>query len=185
MAKGHLVKVNFEVINSNWGKNALERVLAAIKPEHARILTEKPILSSAWYPFPAHADLAMTSCRLLMNGDVEYYRIGARTHLGLLSKFLHRILFMTVRSPQDMINKGPSFWKMNFNMGKVEVSHTGPGECSFEASGFPFDHQYFEVWNGTLFWFEDALARSGAKNIRSRLFKPLNGVVGLEFKWDR
>ena len=39
----------------------------------------------------------------------------------LVAKFLHKLLFLRARSPKDLIDRVPSFWKLNLNTGWVRA----------------------------------------------------------------
>src|SRR5690349_3909313 len=74
--KGTILKSRLGFVEQHWGREGVERVLAALPPDDQRAL--RPILTVKWYPFEIGERLDAAIVATLGDGkSEEFERLGA------------------------------------------------------------------------------------------------------------
>jgi hypothetical protein len=126
--KGAVLKSRLSFVQDHFGKEGLERVLAALPEGDRRTL--KMLFTSNWYPFELGKSLDDGIVRVLGGGRPEFFeRLGAASAEKNLST-IHSG-FITRSDAHGFLAKSPSFYSLYYETGRREYTPVGPKEGVF------------------------------------------------------
>jgi hypothetical protein len=132
--KGSNIMNRQAFISDRFGPAAWDRVLEALPPHDARLLSPR-LLASHWYPFETYNRVDDTICRLFGNGDLNLCR-----DLGIDSA--RRALSGTYRlylkdGPAALLRRLAALHGTFYDAGSMEVTGLGPGHCAIRTVYVP------------------------------------------------
>jgi hypothetical protein len=126
--KGAVLKSRLSFVQDHFGKEGLERVLAALPEGDRRTL--RMLFTSNWYPFDLGKSLDDGIVRVLGGGRPEFFeRLGAASAEKNLST-IHSG-FITRSDAHGFLAKSPSFYSLYYETGRREYTPVGPKEGVF------------------------------------------------------
>jgi uncharacterized protein (TIGR02265 family) len=158
--KGAILKARLGFVEQHWGRDGLERVLAALSEEDRRAL--HAVLTVKWYPFEVGERLDAAIVRVLGDGRTEVFeRLGqasADANLATLHKG-----FLTPGRPHVFLSKAPQIYNFYYETGRRTYEQTG------ERSGVMTTYEA-ETFSGpdclsVIGWYRRALELCGAQGV--------------------
>jgi hypothetical protein len=159
--KGAVLKSRLAFVQENFGKEGLERVVAAMPEGDQRTL--KMLFTSNWYPFAMGKALDDTIVRVLGGGKPEFFeRLGAASAEKNLSS-VHSG-FLTKGDAHGFLAKSPSFYSLYYETGRREYTQVGPREGVFTT----YDAETFSAPDclTVVGWYRKALELCGVKGVK-------------------
>jgi uncharacterized protein (TIGR02265 family) len=158
--KGAVLKSRIAFVESHFGKDSLQQVLASLPPEDQRPL--RLLFTSNWYPFELGKRLDDAIVRVVGGGRPDFFeRLGAASAETNLSS-LHAG-YLTPGDPQAFLAKAPQIYSLYYESGRREYTPTGP------TAGLLITHGA-ETFSApdcltVVGWYKKALEMCGAKNV--------------------
>ena len=158
--KGAVLKARLAFVEQNWGREALEKVVASLSREDQESL--RVILTVKWYPFEVGERLDAAIVRELGGGRTEVFeRLGAASADANLSS-VHKN-FLTPGKPHLFLGKAPAIYGFYYETGRRTYEPTG------ERSGVmtTFEAETFSVPDCLTVagWYRRALEMCGAGGV--------------------
>lgn len=158
--KGAVLKARMSFVEQNWGKDALDKVLASLSKEDQEAL--RVLLTVKWYPFGIGERLDAAIVRELGGGRSEVFeRLGAAsadTNLGGAHK-----AFLAPGRPHVFLGKAPQIYGFYYETGRRTYEQTG------ENSGVltTYDAETFSAPDclSVIGWYKRALELCGVSNV--------------------
>jgi uncharacterized protein (TIGR02265 family) len=159
--KGAVLKARLSFVEQNWGKPALEKVLASLSREDQETL--RVILTVKWYPFAIGERLDAAIVRELGGGRTEVFeRLGAASADANLSS-VHKG-FLTPGRPHVFLGKAPQIYGFYYETGRRTYEQTG------ETAGVltTYDAETFSAPDclSVVGWYRRALELCGVTNVK-------------------
>jgi hypothetical protein len=180
--KGAVLKSRLAFVQDHFGKEGLERVLAALPEGDRRTL--KMLFTSNWYPFALGKSLDDGIVRVLGGGRPEFFeRLGAASAEKNLST-IHGG-FLTKGDAHGFLAKSPSFYSLYYETGRREYTPVGPKEGVFTTHGA--DTYSAPDCLTVVGWYRKALEMCGVKGvkIKEEECRALGGAVcRYRVKWE-
>jgi len=133
------------------GEPALARVLAAMKPENARVIAGG-LARNNWYPFDAYLDFCLTGDRVLGKGDYSHARANAAIAAEADLNIFLKVMVMVFSTPSELVQKLPTIWSKYYDSGVIVVTQDTPEQIRVELRDFPTPHAlHCEIISG---WVE-------------------------------
>jgi uncharacterized protein (TIGR02265 family) len=159
--KGLIINSRKEFVESHFGREAWQRVLAAISPEDRGQLADL-VITAKWYPFGIGERLDKAIVDVLGDGDKRIFeKIGAESARKGLTK-VHKT-FVTKGDPQAFMKKAGMIYKFYYDTGYREYEETGPASgvlTTYEAETFSAVDCLTVIG-----WYREALKMCGARNV--------------------
>ncbi len=137
--RGNALSSGAEYLRKRHGEEAIAKVFAAMKPEHASIVSGW-IARSNWYPFDAYIGFCEAADRILGKGDGSQARetaaIAAEADLGTFLKFVVSVF----GTPSELMKRLAMVWGRYYDGGQLVVTEDGPNGMKFEVRDFPTPH---------------------------------------------
>jgi uncharacterized protein (TIGR02265 family) len=134
--KGTILKSRLGFVEQHWGREGVERVLAALPAEDQRAL--RPILTVKWYPFEIGERLDAAIVEVLGDGRSEVFeRLGAASADANLTT-LHK-QFLSPGRPHVFLGKAPQIYGFYYETGRRTYEQTGDAAgvlTTYEAETF-------------------------------------------------
>lgn len=159
--KGAVLKSRLAFVQDNFGKDGLQRVLAAMPEGDQRTL--KMLFTSNWYPFELGKALDDTIVRVLGGGRTEFFeRLGAASAEKNLST-IHSG-YLTKGDAHGFLAKSPSFYSLYYETGRREYAPAGPKEGVFTT----YDAETYSAPDclTVVGWYLKALEMCGIAGVR-------------------
>jgi len=159
--KGAVLKSRLTFVQDNFGKEGLERVLAAM-PEGDR-RTVKMLFTSNWYPFDLGKAFDDTIVRVLGGGRSEFFeRLGAASAEKNLST-IHSG-YLTKGDAHGFLAKSSSFYSLYYETGRREYAAVGPKEGVFTT----YDAETYSAPDclTVVGWYRKALEMCAVKGVK-------------------
>ncbi|MGE5552009.1 MAG: hypothetical protein ACM3ZC_15970 [Bacteroidota bacterium] len=122
-----------EYIRDTYGQEGLERVMAAVDPETARMLDN--VMPISWVPADKIREFYRIANKLLGDGTTALYRrIGAANAERDLPRFFKSLLALA--GPEMVFGMFGMVWKMYYDTGQIKVIKKEPGFIAVEIKGF-------------------------------------------------
>ena len=159
--KGGVLKSRLQFVEDAAGKEAVQRVLAALSDEDRKSLGM--LLTAQWYPFDLGKRLDAAIVKELGNGREEYFeRLGEASADKNLTT-VHRN-FLTQGDAHGFLAKAPTIYKLYYGNGRREYERTG------EKSGRLTTHEA-ETFSAPdcltiIGWYRRALQLCGVNDVR-------------------
>ena len=158
--KGAVLKSRIAFVESHFGKDAVQRVLASLPGDDQRPL--RLLFTSNWYPFELGKRLDDAIVRVVGGGRADFFeRLGAASAEKNLSS-LHAG-YVTPGDPQAFLAKAPQIYSLYYETGRREYTPTSPTAgllTTHEAETFSAPDCLTVVG-----WYKKALEMCGAKNV--------------------
>jgi hypothetical protein len=158
--KGSTITGRLKYVRTRHGEEGVARLLAAVQPATRAVLNEQ-VLAASWVPFAVFIDLCVTIDKLFGRGDlalcVDVGRYTAEVNLPVLYKIFYR-----VSSPQYILTKGASLWRMNYDAGQLTVE-SGDHSTRLILEHFPTPHRAHCL--SVLGWATRSVEMSGGKRV--------------------
>jgi len=158
--KGVILKSRLAFVEQFFGKEGVQRVLAAMPQNDQRTL--RMLFTSNWYPFELGKALDDTIVRVLGGGKVEFFeRLGAASAEKNLAT-VHSG-FLTKGDAQGFLAKTPSIYSLYYESGRREYEQVGPKEGVLTT----YDAQTFSAPDclTVIGWYKKALEMCGVRGI--------------------
>jgi hypothetical protein len=121
-------------VTDRFGRQAWQRVLAALGAEDAGLLSPR-ILASAWYPFDIYNRVDETICKLFGNGSPGLCReMGADSACRALSG-TYRVYMKD--GPTALLRRLAVLHRTFYDSGSMEVTPVGDGHCVIRTAYAP------------------------------------------------
>lgn len=159
--KGAVVKSRLAFVQEHFGKDGLERVIAAVPEGDRRTL--RMLFTSNWYPFELGKALDDAIVRVLGGGRPEFFeRLGAASAEKNLST-LHAG-FLTTGDAHGFLAKSPAFYSLYYASGRREYAPAGPNEGVLTTS----DAETYSAPDclTVVGWYRKALEMCGIAGVR-------------------
>lgn len=158
--KGTILKSRLAFIEQHWGREGVDRVLAALPDDDQKTL--RTILTVKWYPFAIGERLDAAIVDVLGGGRTEIFeRLGAASadaNLGSVHK-----QFLAPGKPQVFLGKAPQIYGFYYETGSRSYEATGPSSGVITTRGA----ETFSVPDclTVIGWYKRALELCGAQGI--------------------
>jgi hypothetical protein len=159
--KGAVLKSRLAFAQDHFGKEGLQRVLAAMPEGDQRTL--KMLFTSNWYPFELGKLLDDTIVRVLGGGRPEFFeRLGAASAEKNLST-IHSG-YLTKGDAHGFLAKSSSFYSLYYETGRREYAPAGPKEGVFTT----YDAETYSAPDclTVVGWYRKALEMCGMTGVR-------------------
>jgi len=156
--KGYSLLSSRTVIESQHGKDTVQKIIDSLPPEHQTIFSN-PILSHAHYPLEAYVHWLEGELRFVYHGDEKALN---RQFLAATEKALNGVYSMMQRFPSPMaaIHGMAAFNHLDGMVTeKVEIA---PAQALFVYRGFQKRHAIYEIVLRN--WWIAVVKRTGGKN---------------------
>ncbi|HTC23335.1 MAG TPA: TIGR02265 family protein [Gemmatimonadales bacterium] len=158
--KGAVLKSRIAFIEENFGKDAVQQVLATLPPDDQRPF--RLLFTSNWYPFELGKRLDDAIVRVVGQGRADFFeRLGAASAEKNLSS-LHAG-YLTPGDPQAFLGKAPQIYSLYYETGRREYTATGPTAGTLTT----YDAETFSAPDclTVVGWYRRALELCGAKRV--------------------
>ena len=158
--KGAILKSRLGFVEQHWGRDGLERVLAAL-PEDDR-QTLQMVLTVKWYPFEIGERLDAAIVQVLGGGETDVFeQLGAASadvNLGGVHKG-----FLTPGRPHLFLGKAPQIYGFYYETGRRTYEPTGDHSGAITT----YDAETFSVPDclTVVGWYRRALELCGARDV--------------------
>jgi uncharacterized protein (TIGR02265 family) len=123
--KGAVLKSRLAFVEEHFGKEGLQKLLAAMEPDEQRTL--RMLFTANWYPFTLGKRLDDAIVRVLGDGKREYFeRLGEASAQKNLTT-LHSG-YIATGDPHAFLQKAPAIYAMYYETGRREYQKTGERE---------------------------------------------------------
>ncbi len=159
--KGAVLKSRLAFVQENFGKDGVQRVLAAFPEGDQRTL--KMLFTSNWYPFELGKGLDDAIVRVLGGGKPEFFeRLGAASAEKNLST-VHGG-YLTKGDAHGFLAKSPSFYSLYYETGRREYTPVGPKQGVFTT----YDAETFSAPDclKVVGWYRKALEMCGVAGVK-------------------
>ncbi len=159
--KGAVLKSRLAFVQDNFGKDGLQRVLAAMAEGDQRTL--RMLFTSNWYPFVLGKTLDDTIVRVFGGGRTEFFeRLGAASAETNLST-IHSG-YLTKGDAHGFLAKSPSFYSLYYETGRREYTPAGPTAGVFTT----YDAETYSAPDclTVVGWYRKALEMCGVKGVK-------------------
>lgn len=161
----------------NAGEAKLNAAIEKASPESKEIF-KSMIISDAWYPESAVAEMAKIEFKLL--GKETVFKIVRARAVNTMST-VYKILLRLFISPQKFAENNKRLWDSLHNSGDFKVTVNEPKTHTIEISDFDFiTSEYLLSW---VEYHSAVLEMTGAKNIKSNYIKTKDKYI-FKFSWD-
>jgi hypothetical protein len=137
--KGSTLGSRLQWVDAHHGPEGRAKLMATLQPD-SRLVVERRILKSAWYPFEAFLDVTVCIDKLFGVGDLalckELGRFGADANLPTLYR-----LFYILGSVRWIMDRAAALWGVNYDSGKLAIEHIEPGLTVMHIEGFATPHR--------------------------------------------
>jgi hypothetical protein len=161
--KGIAVLSCLRFVRERHGEEGLERLRAAITPEHRSMLDAR-VLPHAWTPFELIVDLNVQADALFGVGDlqlcVEMGRYAASASLPTVFK-----VFFRLGSPRFLFDTASKLWSAQFDSGRLTVSSDSDTSARLRIEDFEAPHRSHCL--AVKGWALEAITLSGARPVRA------------------
>jgi len=124
--KGSVLKSRLAFVEEHGGKDAVERVLAALPLEDRTIL--RKLVAIQWCPFDLGERLDAAIVQVVGRGKPEFFeRLGAASAEANLSS-VHKA-FLVPGDPHAFLAKAPQIYRLYYQTGRREYERTGEKEA--------------------------------------------------------
>ena len=158
--KGAVLKSRIAFVESHFGKDAVQQVLASLPGDDQRPL--RLLFTSNWYPFELGKRLDDAIVRVVGGGRADFFeRLGAASAEKNLSS-LHAG-YLTPGDPQAFLAKAPQIYSLYYETGRREYTPTSPTAgllTTHDAETFSAPDCLTVVG-----WYKKALEMCGAKSV--------------------
>ena len=159
--KGAVLKTRLAFVQDTFGKEGLQRVLAAMADGDQRTL--RMLFTSNWYPFDLGKTLDDTIVRVLGGGRPEFFeRLGAASAEKNLAS-IHSG-YLTKGDAHGFLAKSPSFYSLYYETGRREYAPAGPNEgvlTTYDAETYSAPDCLTVVG-----WYRKALELCGVQGVK-------------------
>lgn len=158
--KGAILKARLAFVEQHWGREGLERVIAALPDDDQRAL--RTVLTVKWYPFPLGERLDAAIVSVLGGGKTEVFEaLGVASADANLSS-VHK-QFLTPGRPHAFLAKAPQIYGFYYETGRRTYEQTG------ENAGVMTTHEA-ETFSApdclsVIGWYRRALELCGAHGV--------------------
>jgi hypothetical protein len=159
--KGAVLKARLAFVQDHFGKDGLQRLLAALPGTDQR--TMRMLFTSNWYPFALGKTLDDTIVRVLGGGRLEFFeRLGeasAEKNLATIHSG-----YLTQGDAHAFLAKSPSFYSLYYEAGRRDYQPAGPKEgvlTTHDAETFSAPDCLTVVG-----WYRKALEMCGVRGVR-------------------
>ena len=158
--KGTILKSRLGFVEEHWGREGLDRVLAALPPDDQRAL--RTALTVKWYPFELGKRLDAAIVSVLGDDRSEVFeRLGAASAESNLNG-VHK-QFLTPGRPHVFLGKAPQIYAFYYETGRRTYEQTG------ETSGVmtTYEAETFSAPDclSVIGWYRRALEMCGASGV--------------------
>lgn len=158
--KGTILKSRLGFVEQHWGREGVDRVLAALPEADQKAL--RSVLTVGWYPFQLGERLDAAIVQVLGGGRSEVFeRLGAASADANLST-LHK-QFLSPGRPHVFLGKAPQIYGFYYETGSRTYEQTG------ERSGVmtTYDAETFSVPDclTVIGWYRRALEMCGVEGV--------------------
>lgn len=159
--KGSVVKSRLAFVEDNFGKEAVDRVLATLSDADRKALGS--VLTVKWYPLELGTRLDEAIVKVLADGKPEFFeRLGvasADKNLGGVHK-----AFVTPGDPHAFLTRTPAIYSLYYEKGRREYQKTGDRSATLTT----YDAEVFSAPDCLTIvgWHRRALEMCGARNVR-------------------
>ena len=158
--KGAVLKSRIAFVESQFGRDAVQQVLANLPADDQRPL--RLLFTSNWYPFELGKRLDDAIVRVVGGGRADFFeRLGAASAEKNLSS-LHAG-YLTPGDPQAFLAKAPQIYSLYYETGRREYTPTSPTAgllTTHDAETFSAPDCLTVVG-----WYKKALEMCGAKSV--------------------
>ncbi|HYD53001.1 MAG TPA: TIGR02265 family protein [Gemmatimonadaceae bacterium] len=159
--KGGVLKSRLQFVEDTAGKDAVQRVLAALPDEDRKSLAM--LLTAQWYPFEVGKRLDAAIVAEVGGGRADYFeRLGEASAEKNLAT-VHRN-FLTQGDAHGFLAKAPTIYKLYYGAGRREYERTGDRSgrlTTYDAETFSAPDCLTIVG-----WHRRALQLCGIDNVR-------------------
>jgi hypothetical protein len=106
------------------GPSVVERTLAGVDPECTRLIRERRLLPTGWYPIDWLRELHASAQRVTGKGAELSWQIGAASMRADFTG-VYRI-FLLVLSPEALVSKSARVFSTYYTRGKMEILESRP-----------------------------------------------------------
>jgi uncharacterized protein (TIGR02265 family) len=158
--KGTVLKARLGFVETHFGPEGREKVLASLSPEDRQQLAR--LLPVKWYPFDLGRRLDDAIVTVLGGGHPHFFlRLGEASAEQNLAKLHHA--FLTPGDPHAFLAKAPTIYRLYYETGRREYERTGEREAVLTT----YDAETFSAPDclTVIGWHQKALELCGASAV--------------------
>jgi uncharacterized protein (TIGR02265 family) len=159
--KGSVLKSRLAFVEEHGGKDAVERVLAALPLENRTIL--RNLVAIQWCPFDLGERLDAAIVQVVGHGKPDFFeRLGAASAEANLTS-VHKA-FLVPGDPHAFLAKAPQIYRLYYQTGRREYERTGVKEAVLTTR----DAETYSTPDclTVIGWYRKALEMCGATGVR-------------------
>ncbi len=139
--RGRLVMNAVDYVVQRFGREAHERVVAALPQDHWGPFVG-PLHETSWEPAADVVAYLETARRLLAHGEAGFFREAGR-HAGRVEREIQGYAPM-VKDPVTAMRLAPKVWSSFYDEGRAEVTEVGPHEALVRILDFAISPVFCE-----------------------------------------